>query len=68
MVWSAQQDLADRLLSLDAAELAAEVSAASRDVLGRLDCHFAGVGVSAALDPGTQTGRASPCTGGGRRA
>jgi 2-octaprenylphenol hydroxylase len=36
MVWSAQQDLADRLLSLDAAELAAEVSAASRDALGRL--------------------------------
>jgi 2-polyprenylphenol 6-hydroxylase len=36
MVWSAQQDLADRLLSLDAAALAAEVSAASRDVLGRL--------------------------------
>jgi len=36
MVWSAQQDLADRLLSLDAAALAAEVSAAARDVLGRL--------------------------------
>jgi ubiquinone biosynthesis UbiH/UbiF/VisC/COQ6 family hydroxylase len=36
LVWSAQQDLADRLLSLDAADLAAEVSAASRDALGRL--------------------------------
>ncbi len=36
LVWSAQQELADRLLSVDAADLAAEVSAASRGVLGRL--------------------------------
>jgi 2-octaprenylphenol hydroxylase len=36
LVWSAQQELADRLSSLDGADLAAEVSAAARGVLGRL--------------------------------
>ena len=68
MVWSAQQDLADRLLSLDAAR-------PCRGGLRRLPrrarpahCHYAAVGVSAALDPGKQTGRASPCAGGRRRA
>jgi ubiquinone biosynthesis UbiH/UbiF/VisC/COQ6 family hydroxylase len=36
MVWSARQDLAERLLALGPGELCAEVEAASRSVLGRL--------------------------------
>jgi 2-octaprenylphenol hydroxylase len=36
MVWSARQDLAERLLSLAPEALCAEVEAASRNVLGRL--------------------------------
>lgn len=36
MVWSARQDLAERLLSLEAEALCAEVETASRGVLGRL--------------------------------
>jgi ubiquinone biosynthesis UbiH/UbiF/VisC/COQ6 family hydroxylase len=44
MVWSAQQALADRLLSLDAAELCAEVGCASKNALGSLDLVTPAVG------------------------
>jgi 2-octaprenylphenol hydroxylase len=44
MVWSAQQALADRLLSLDAAELCAEVAGASKNAVGALDVITPAVG------------------------
>ena len=44
MVWSAQQALADRLLSLDNAELCAEVTGASKNAVGALEVITPAVG------------------------
>ncbi len=68
MVWSARQDVADRLLALGPEELCGEVEAASRSVLGRLALITPPAAFALRLIRARQLSAATPCAGGGRRA